>query len=174
MHHRLLDKGFKHYESVLVIYLIQSVYILSAFFMRYELDQNIVFAFLFISFLVFLLTIQPWQLLLNKDYIVQLKKAMLQNLSKVTNHAGGKIFTLLVVMLIAYCIVSSIVLQRIDKDIAVLLALIFLGSLLFLVYLKNKPCHWIERIAIHILIVMSIYMGYKYGNIDVKYFGSCK
>ena len=36
LHHKLLELGFDHYEAVLVIYVIQSVFVVSAYLMRYE------------------------------------------------------------------------------------------------------------------------------------------
>jgi UDP-GlcNAc:undecaprenyl-phosphate GlcNAc-1-phosphate transferase len=38
VHHRLLDRGFNHYESVIIIYSIQAVLVISAIFMQYHGD----------------------------------------------------------------------------------------------------------------------------------------
>ena len=38
IHHRLLDRGFNHYESVIIIYSIQALLVISAIFLRYQND----------------------------------------------------------------------------------------------------------------------------------------
>ncbi len=45
LHHRLLALGFAHREAVLVIYLLQVGLVLLAYFLRFELDSQIVLAF---------------------------------------------------------------------------------------------------------------------------------
>jgi UDP-GlcNAc:undecaprenyl-phosphate GlcNAc-1-phosphate transferase len=45
LHHRLLGLGFDQFEAVVVMYLLQGVLFLLAWFMRYQSDLNIVLAF---------------------------------------------------------------------------------------------------------------------------------
>ena len=55
VHHRLLDLGFHHYESVVVIYSIQAVLMLSAVMMPYETDAVVLGWYLAVVAAVFLL-----------------------------------------------------------------------------------------------------------------------
>ncbi len=53
VHHRLLDRGFNHYESVIVIYSVQALLVISALFMRYENDWWVTAWYLFVCGSVF-------------------------------------------------------------------------------------------------------------------------
>lgn len=55
IHHRLLDLGFHHHESVVVIYTIQAVLVLSAVVMPYETDAVVLGWYLAVVAAVFLL-----------------------------------------------------------------------------------------------------------------------
>ncbi|BAU48026.1 glycosyl transferase [Sulfurifustis variabilis] len=53
IHHRLLDLGFGHYGSVVVIYSVQTVFVLSAVLMSYENDSIILGLYLIICGMLF-------------------------------------------------------------------------------------------------------------------------
>lgn len=53
IHHRLLDIGFTHYESVIVIYLIQMLLILCSFKFMYDFDWLLLVVYLLITISVF-------------------------------------------------------------------------------------------------------------------------
>jgi len=53
IHHRLLELGFYHYESVMLIYSIQALFVICAIFLRYENDYFITGIYLITSALVF-------------------------------------------------------------------------------------------------------------------------
>lgn len=53
IHHRLLVLGFKHYETVIIIYLIQAVLVISAIFLRYEHDTVVIGFYLSIAIAIF-------------------------------------------------------------------------------------------------------------------------
>jgi len=54
IHHRLLDIGFLHYESVMFIYTVQFVLVISAIFLMYENDLMVLLFYLTICSLVFI------------------------------------------------------------------------------------------------------------------------
>ena len=55
IHHRLLELGFDHYESVVIIYSIQIFFVLCAIFLSYESDWLIISIYLGVCALMFLL-----------------------------------------------------------------------------------------------------------------------
>jgi UDP-GlcNAc:undecaprenyl-phosphate GlcNAc-1-phosphate transferase len=55
IHHKLLALGFDHYEAVLVIYLIQTVFVGLAFVLRYESDELIFSVYFLLSFIAIFL-----------------------------------------------------------------------------------------------------------------------
>lgn len=57
IHHRLLDLGFDHYQSVVVIYAIQTFFVLSALALQYDADVILLSLYLGVCALVFILLI---------------------------------------------------------------------------------------------------------------------
>jgi UDP-GlcNAc:undecaprenyl-phosphate GlcNAc-1-phosphate transferase len=54
IHHRLLDLGFDHYEAVVIIYSIQTLFIVNATLLRYDADWLILFLYLGVCAVLFL------------------------------------------------------------------------------------------------------------------------
>jgi UDP-GlcNAc:undecaprenyl-phosphate GlcNAc-1-phosphate transferase len=167
LHHRLLDNGFEHYQSVLIIYLIQSIYVLTAYFMRYDTELNVLFAFLFISMLTIVLSYATRQ----KNTTALIKQSLLKKIisviKTVVNTHTEKLFMMLGLLLFFYTLTASLSIEKFDTDILVLLSVIVAIGIIGLVLFRKKPCNWIERVAIHIMIVLSIYFGagIRQGNI---------
>ena len=157
LHHKLLDHGYKHYHSVLIIYLIQSVFILTAYFMRYDTDLNIILAFLFRSSLAFILSLvhSRKRSLVENSYI---DKTLSLGKQYVIRNAN-KLFILLAVLMVIYVVSSLFEIRGFENDILILLATITALAMFSLIFMPRKPCSWIERVAIHVMIVMSIYFG---------------
>lgn len=169
LHHRLLDNGLKHYQSVLVIYVVQGIYVLTAYFMRYQLDQSVVLAFVVISLATVMIGAIPWRWISQNNLVNALDKQIFSKIVRWLDRYSGLLFSFLSLCLLTYALMSSLVVDVIGWDIiALLLGIALLGSL-FLLILKNRPCNWIERVAIHIMIVLSIYMGTSYNLIDIEY-----
>lgn len=55
IHHRLLELGFDHYESVIIIYSVQILFIVSAIFLQYDSDYLISIIYLGVCSLIFIL-----------------------------------------------------------------------------------------------------------------------
>ncbi|MHB8388429.1 MAG: glycosyltransferase family 4 protein [Acidobacteriaceae bacterium] len=55
IHHRLLELGFDHYEAVVIIYSIQTLFVLSAILLRYQSDWLIISLYLGVCTLLFVL-----------------------------------------------------------------------------------------------------------------------
>jgi UDP-GlcNAc:undecaprenyl-phosphate GlcNAc-1-phosphate transferase len=169
LHHRLLDHGFEHYQSVLIIYIIQSIFVLTAYFMRYDTEINVLLAFIGISILAIFLSYATKQ----KKTIVITKKSVLKKITSVLKTIvethTEKLFTLLGTLLFIYALTASFAIERFDTDILILLSVIFVIGIVFLMLSRRKPCNWIERVAIHVMIVLSIYfgVGVKQGNMMV-------
>ena len=168
-HHRLLDNGLKHYQSVLVVYMIQGLYVLTAYFMRYQLDQYVVYAFIIISLLTLLISSIPWRWLSSNRILGALRSQVYSNINHWADNKSGFLFTLLSICLLSYILIASLVVDQIDKDILFLLLVIGMLGLLFLLILKSSPCNWLERVAIHVMIVLSLYMGTSYNRIGIDY-----
>jgi UDP-GlcNAc:undecaprenyl-phosphate GlcNAc-1-phosphate transferase len=55
IHHRLLEIGFHHYEAVVIIYTIQTLFVVSAVLLSYESDTLIIALYLSVCSLIFIL-----------------------------------------------------------------------------------------------------------------------
>mgnify|MGYP005815668423 CR=1 FL=1 len=159
LHHRLLDHGYAHYQSVLIIYLIQSVFVLTAYFMRYDTEINVLLAFIFISILAILLSYATR----HKTSSVDNKQSLLKKVAcfarAVINTHTEKLFMILGVLVFVYTLTASITIDKFQADILILLIAIIAVGAIGLLISGKKPCHWVERVAIHIMIVLSIYFG---------------
>ena len=157
LHHKLLDHGYKHYQSVLIIYLIQSVYILAAYFMRYETEINVILAFSIISLIALFIGIA------HKKYTAVTDAhggVFREYLAKVKNRIAinvDNIFSMLALLVLVYVVTSVINISNTQADILLLLLAITILAIIGLILYANKPCMWLERIAIHVMIVLSIY-----------------
>ena len=158
LHHKLLDNGYKHYQSVLIIYLIQSVYIVTAYFMRYETDFNVVMAFIIISAVAFLIGSSH-----KKSDVSFFISGKFKNIFYLTRNTVTKyshqLFILLGITLFISAGLSIVNIDTSELDIIILMSVITILAVAGLVFFVNKPCNWFERVAIHIMIVLSIYFS---------------
>ena len=168
-HHRLLDNGLKHYQGVLVVYIIQGIYVLTAYFMRYQLDQHVIYAFIAISLVTLIIGSIPWRWLSSNRLLTILRDKIYLRVNNWAADRSRFLFIMLSMCLLSYALIASLVAGPVDKDIFLLLIAIGILGLLFLMVLKSKPCNWLERVAIHVMIVLSIYMGASYRSIDIEF-----
>ena len=71
-----------------------------------------------------------------------------------------------------YVVSSVILIKDFDLDISILLTGIAVISLSGLIFFTNKPCHWLERVAVHIMIMLIIYFSVDYqhkSHIDLMF-----
>ena len=169
LHHRLLDNGLKHYQSVLVIYVMQGIFVLSAYFMRYQLDTTVVLAFIGISSIALIIGWIPWQWLLEAKLLSHFNHMVLSNVQHFAGRFNTVLFAIASLCIVVYAILAAWVPISISNDIVLLLSAVAIMGILFLLFLGNKPCNWLERVAIHVLIVLSIYMGVTIGGQDWQY-----
>ena len=164
LHHKLLDNGFKHYQSVLVIYIIQSIFVVSAYFLRYSTESSILITFLAISIIVASIE-SASRLQLNMSKLITINiTSLLDKLKIYVRKYTNIIFIILSGMILIYSISSAIIIDKVNNDIMLLLAGIILVMVAGGIINNNKACGWIERIAIHIMIVLSIYLTINLHN----------
>jgi hypothetical protein len=69
------------------------------------------------------------------------------------------LFLALSVLLFFYVITSALFSSGLDIDIRNLLIVLLILTLILFTVLKNKALHWVERIIIHVMIVLCIYFS---------------
>lgn len=134
IHHRLLHLGLSHFQAVVALYLMQSVFMLSAYFLAYSHDLLPFFAFVgygvFIIMLLWLFENRKMKLSSYKPI------AWLKGLAfRVKKSAPSEILSanelpaLMFSTLILGALVKPDVAQRLTPDVMILVTLLFIGSI---------------------------------------------
>ena len=155
IHHRLLDIGFQHYESVMFIYTIQFILVLSAIPLMYETDLNILLFYLLICGSVFLfLTLSErtgfkvHQQTNKQDVFVAFldKYPRMHDVPLKALESGLSLFVL----------ASALVVTNVPKDFAV--SSLALLLLLFFVLASGVLGYQLYRLILFVTIAFSVYL----------------
>ena len=162
IHHRLLDRGFTHYESVIIIYLIQMFLIICSILFMYEYDLLILTTYLLVTISVFLsLTIME-----RNGYTVNRGDGS----SVVDEFINTKIKSKIVIRLLANYVFISIpvifitvclMIVSVPSDIGYL-ALLLLASSLFVYFFIRKHFMFISKLVLYVTASLVIYLDYLY------------
>lgn len=161
IHHRLLELGFYHYESVILIYSIQAFFVICAIFLQYENDYLITSVYLITSALVFttltVLERQDFQMhqfnkdgqkdfipgILNKSHILDMPKQIVE----------AAVFVFL--------IGSALMAVSVPVDISIS-ALVLLFILLILILMPRFGHMLLFRLIVFISIGFAVYLSTSY------------
>ena len=159
LHHRLLALGFAHREAVLLIYLLQVCLVLLAYFLRFELDSEIIVAFCVFAAAVLgslrWATQSGWRL-----GQVQPSAGIRGYINGF--HASGRIpaFALgvMTTCLATYAMTVVISSGHVGMDLglmsfAMLVVLLFLSS-----WRAERSLRWFERAAAYTSVVLLVYL----------------
>lgn len=162
IHHRLLAMGFDQYESVLIIYLLQSTLVLLGFALRYRPDWQVLGVYLLISGSVLFFFRWAWangwrfhgrpegesgKFLANRIKWIQ-----------TTGGIEGLTTRIVLACLCLYMGFSLLVTPRVTSDIMLLCLLLFALHLTFLITRRNLPFTLAERGAAYVISVLCVYL----------------
>jgi len=156
VHHRLLDIGFYHYESVMFIYTIQFILVISAIPLMYETDINVFIFYLVIcaSVFVFLTLSERTGFKVHKEkngsrdlFSMMLDKYPRMSDVPIKAIEGG---------LSLFIIASALVVYDVPVDFA-FSSLVMLFLLLFIVITDSLGYH-IYRLVLFVTIGFSVYL----------------
>jgi len=162
LHHRLLALGFKHGESVALIYLLQGVLFLAAYFLRFESDVLIVTAFAIFAAAVLgalrWATRNRWQA--HAEGRSHLSMQILSCLRRLAPTGRIAIWAswLMAASLFAYAAAVIAASDRVGVDVIVLCLALFV-----LLWLLNGPrargsLNLLERVAAYVSIALLVYL----------------
>lgn len=162
IHHKLLDIGLDHYEVVFVIYLIQSMMVICAYFFRYYQDYAILFYYILFGILIniLLVNLKPKHSVVAKDSKTSLMKRLLGSV-------GGRrpflVLTISSILLLFIPTFFSWVVFSVGTIPITLLAIA--AMLLFTIigsqfYPKTEATELIIRIGLYAVSTFSIYLMY--------------
>jgi UDP-GlcNAc:undecaprenyl-phosphate/decaprenyl-phosphate GlcNAc-1-phosphate transferase len=159
LHHRLLALGFAHREAVILIYLLQVGLVLLAYFLRFELDSEIVLAFLLFSALALALltwtTRSAWRLP-QVSPTAGLRSYLngFHSLDRIPSVA----LAVMVICLSAYALTVISSSGHVAIDLGLMCA-VMLGVLLLLsLWRAEKSLHWFLRAAAYVSVVLLVYL----------------
>jgi UDP-GlcNAc:undecaprenyl-phosphate GlcNAc-1-phosphate transferase len=119
IHHRLLDLGFQHYESVVLIYSVQALFVISAVFVPYEADSLIAGFYLAIVAVVFILLYlaeqRGWRI--HQGGSVVLVDEIFES-AKRSRKIGGLAYLFVLYGLSVFLVAGSFIATRVPLDLA--------------------------------------------------------
>lgn len=178
IHHRLLALGFDHYEAVVIIYSIQTFFVVSAIFLMYESDALILSLYLGVCASVFVFLViaekQKWR---------AHKSKRLSGLAKVIGSIKQhRLFSAIPMRFVSLAIPTLFVFvgfmaSRIPRDLSVVSALLAVILLTYLALRRTKDTTVLQVIT-YVTAAFVVYLETRYcqqwepflDTIDVVYF----
>ena len=156
IHHRLLDMNFLHYESVVFIYTVQFILVVSAILLMYEQDILLILVYLLICASVFVfLTVSE-----RCGYKIHLEKASSGGFVSRFLHKYPKIgeapISLIETGLSLFIVASALVASSVPTDFSI--SALILLFLLSLVLWTNFMGYHLYRLILFVVIAFSVYL----------------
>ena len=164
MHHRLLALGFSHYETVVILYFIQSAFVISAFLSAYASDWLpgcIFFGYLLAVGLVFhCLEIKNFQFDKSEQWTMFWSARFTRirlGLRTLDFERYLPLYILCVlVLLIAFTGITS---ATISFDVSLLAALLAITLTFSITRTMHTP--WVDRLGVYTFCALLSYLGYR-------------
>lgn len=168
IHHRLLERGFDHYESVVIIYSIQALLVICAIPLRYESDGLIIGIYLFVCTAVFLFLTAAertgWTA--HKEGTHSALRRFVENVKSHQQFLNAPAVFLMVALPL-FLVGSPLLSAYVPKDFAVAAGILFVFLLAGLVYGKTS---WIFlRAIIFPAIAFGVYLLEVYPRPDAAH-----
>ena len=163
VHHRLLDLGFVHRESVVIIYSLQMIFVTSGILLRYESNYLIVFVYLLLATVIFgvlnLAERSGWRLADRHNNAAEYNKVMAHDILRNVLVVVPRRFLSIGIPL--YLIGTSLIIERVPADFAKMALLV--SGLMSLELFFDRNAHSIMRRAlIYITAAFVVYLGLNY------------
>ena len=161
IHHKLLAIGFDHYEAVLMIYVVQSMLVVSAYLLRYESDLVLLLAYLGFSFIVlsifYISKKNNWKFHnvdIEKESLVRYRVKWLIDSGALTTAPS-----LLLKIGVPLIFIVSVIMPdaEINKNIAILSAALLVLYVLSLLITKERVSI-VEKAVSYIVCVSAVYL----------------
>ncbi len=170
IHHRLLDLGFTHYESVIIIYFVQMLLVLSSIFLMYEYDALI----LFIYFTVVILVFSGLTLSERAGFKLNRKAGS----SIVDGFINEKLRSKMVLQLLGSFVVAAVsylflsvgfAIKSVPADIGYLsLGLVVLSLIVFVVL--NNHIRNLAKLVLYVTAAFVVYLDFNFINVHDSLF----
>lgn len=179
IHHRLLALGFDHYESVVVIYSIQTFFVVSAIFMMYESDALILSLYLGVCALVFVFLVvaekSKWRAHRSKH-----RTGLAKIVASIKKH---RLFSTLPMRFVsvaipALFIVIGLMASQVPRDLGFVSAVLAAILLLYLAALRRTKDTTVLQVVTYVTAAFVVYLQTRYcshlepvlNTIEIVYF----
>jgi len=162
IHHKLLTRGFDHYEAVIIIYLLQAIIVLSAYFLRYQTDLAIIALFVFYCFVLFVFVY--WTKKVNWKFHQAKNAADRHLVTRYINwlthetHLSKWVYHFSIVAIFLYIVLGVLEVSQVSSDIGVLALALALVMLYFLLRAFNQPLGYVERACAYVACTVIVYL----------------
>ena len=159
LHHRLLALGFAHREAVLLIYLLQVGLVLLAYFLRFELDSQIVLAFCGFAAVV----LGSLWLAMERGWRLRPMQPTAGIRSYINGfQAAGRIPALTLGVMTTCLTIYAMTVVASSRRVGMDLGLMSLAMLVVLLLLSSwraeRSLLWFERAAAYFSVVLLVYL----------------
>jgi len=162
IHHKLLGFGFDHHEAVMVIYAVQAILFLLAWWMRFESDLAIlgaVSAFFLGSVILYqLATRRHWRLRSAHQAKIDSPLARLITVLREPGHLPRWSYLAIAFGVWAYALLVAAESVHISGDVRLLLIALLAVTLSWLGILRAKPLSTIEKAALYVTATVLVYL----------------
>jgi UDP-GlcNAc:undecaprenyl-phosphate GlcNAc-1-phosphate transferase len=162
IHHRLLDLGFIHQESVIIIYSLQMVFVTSGVLLRYESNELITIVYFALCASVFIVLNlaerSGWHLSGRQKGIDQ-NKVMAHDILRKTLVVIPRRF--LSIGIPVYLVGTALTIEHVPSDFAKL-ALLISGLMVLELFFGSGPHSVMRRALIYVTAAFVVYLGISY------------
>lgn len=167
IHHRLLELGFEHYETVIIIYSVQMLFVISAIIFRYETDSLILSLYLLVCALIFVLLITAksagWQVhkARRSSSLLSVVRSLMRN--TVVRTVPLRLLSLAIPALLIF---FAILITQVPRDFGFAAAILSITSLLSL-FFASRTDSILFRANSYITAAFIVYLESKQTAMDL-------
>lgn len=159
VHHRLLDLGFDHYETVVIIYSVQATLVILAVVLRYQADWLVTFAYFAVILSLFVgLTVaeqQGWKRhQIGESGIAHLVRRLTRD-----DSASGLPLLTISIILPAFMLAGSLFSHSVPRDFGVVSAVL---TLMIAVEMLRRRDSVAMRLGMYVAAVFASYLFIKF------------
>lgn len=162
IHHRLLDLGFVHQESVIIIYSLQMIFVTSGVLLRYESNWLITGVYISLCLAVFFML----NLAERSGFNMELRRRNKSQPKVIDQNLIRRVLVViprrvLAIGIPAYLVGTSLAVSRVPHDFGAM-SLVVLSLLVVELFVGNDPRSLMRRALIYITVVFIGFLGVKY------------
>ncbi|MGH8644028.1 MAG: MraY family glycosyltransferase [Gammaproteobacteria bacterium] len=158
IHHRLIALGFDHHETVVIIYLLQSLLVISTVFLRYASDTLIIGFYMGISILIFSLLTRAERTRWHVDHRAKPSRIEAMSLAIQNNDKiGWTSFVVVMVAVPVYMFIGSLGVASVPRDFGIIATLLFAVVIAELAFSKGSRSVT-ARGAIYVAAIFAVYL----------------